>query len=303
MYCTYCGYKVTNKEAKYCSICGDVSTNFSEYLHATKAKRFLNSLIDTIFIYILSAIIFTIYVFITNRTKIDNNELNQTVFYMFFVYYFFFEVFYQKTPAKYITKTVIVDKNGKNLSMKQIFIRTLSRFIPIDHISFLQYALPVGVHDALSKTNVVEMASLNGNTLKGIEVIERIKISMGKLMKNPYIFLTTLIKPNRSFYLVEKICKIISVLLLIGALAPQSPSYFIFLRWAVFISMGIVTYFVYTRKDEKWMWFFIAIACVYNPLIPIYLQNRDLWLILDVLSITSILMSFSSGEKVNKEKE
>ncbi|WP_166963876.1 RDD family protein [Yeosuana marina] len=60
--------------------------------------------------------------------------------------------FYIKTP-KMITKTKIVDaKSGLKPSFSRILIRTLSRLIPIDFLSYL--FLSNGIHDILSKTEL-----------------------------------------------------------------------------------------------------------------------------------------------------
>ena len=77
---------------------------------------------------------------------------------MFFVlvlipYYYFFEHFTGRTIGKYISKTMVVDKNGNNPNKISILKRTLARIIPFEGISF--FGNERGWHDSLSKTYVI----------------------------------------------------------------------------------------------------------------------------------------------------
>ena len=70
-------------------------------------------------------------------------------------YYLLFEGVWGKTPAKFLTKTKVITKEGHKPSLGNIFVRTLCRFIPFDAFSFLS-SNPVGWHDSLPKTLVVD---------------------------------------------------------------------------------------------------------------------------------------------------
>lgn len=72
-----------------------------------------------------------------------------------FVYYFLWEVFANRTPAKWISATKVCTRNGNRPGVGQIFIRSLVRLIPIDmfFIPFLQGPL----HDYLSGTTLKEV--------------------------------------------------------------------------------------------------------------------------------------------------
>ena len=73
------------------------------------------------------------------------------IFYYF--YYFIFELTTGQTIGKMITKTKVVDvKSGNNPDFLKILIRTASRLIPIDFISYLFSSK--GIHDILSKTEL-----------------------------------------------------------------------------------------------------------------------------------------------------
>ena len=86
----------------------------------------------------------------------ERNDIISLIIYssIFLGYYGFMEFKYQKTLAKYITKTKVVTYNGLKPDKEKILIRTLSRLIPIDLISY--YVSEVGIHDRLSKTRVIK---------------------------------------------------------------------------------------------------------------------------------------------------
>ena len=71
-----------------------------------------------------------------------------------FTYYMLFEIFWQKTPGKWITRTKVVMADGSKPDFLHILGRTFSRFIPFEPFSFLGKN-PVGWHDQLSKTRVI----------------------------------------------------------------------------------------------------------------------------------------------------
>jgi len=73
------------------------------------------------------------------------------------IYYCCFEVIFGRTVGKFLTGTKVVAEDGMQASAGQIFGRTLCRFIPFEAFSFFGGAgRPVGWHDSISKTRVVE---------------------------------------------------------------------------------------------------------------------------------------------------
>jgi uncharacterized RDD family membrane protein YckC len=68
------------------------------------------------------------------------------------VYYPFFEIIFGKTPAKYLTLTLVTDQNGNKVPAGTIMLRTFARFIPFEAFSFLGGN---GWHDSLTATKVV----------------------------------------------------------------------------------------------------------------------------------------------------
>lgn len=135
---------------------------------ASRMKRFLNLLIDTVFFYIIIvALTFIIGLMVTVMGADANNsvsvlQLDQLIdhllkvlfFVGFFGYYITFEAWLSKTPGKMITNTKVVDNEGQKPGFTTIFWRSLSRIVPFDAFTFLREN-PIGIHDRISKTMVV----------------------------------------------------------------------------------------------------------------------------------------------------
>jgi len=121
----------------------------------TSSVRFINFIIDSIIVFllyllvgVLSALVFGI-------------ESNSSYFLFLFLiiasflfYYTFMEFKFQKTVAKFITKTTVVNSDGEKANLNDIFIRTICRCIPFDRISFL--FTKNGFHDRFSNTTVIK---------------------------------------------------------------------------------------------------------------------------------------------------
>ena len=80
-------------------------------------------------------------------------------FYIFFwiimfIYYTIFEAIFKRSPAKWISITKVVNKQGSKPSFQQVLARSIIRLTLIDcfFIPFLDKPL----HDYLSKTEVIE---------------------------------------------------------------------------------------------------------------------------------------------------
>ena len=117
---------------------------------ADKGRRLGNYIIDTIIIIVIIFIFTYIYPNILDEDSILFEIVFATTF---FSYYFFFELIYGATPGKFLTKTLVVDKNGDKPRWGYLIIRTLIRMVPIEAITFLFGS--IGLHDLLSRTNVV----------------------------------------------------------------------------------------------------------------------------------------------------
>lgn len=111
-------------------------------------KRLINHVVDYVCTYVL---IIIISIFITTYGLVSN----LLVIFSTIVFYFIFESLWQKTPGKWITKTKVVSLDGSTPTQKQILIRSLSRFVPFEVLSFLNNKNPFGWHDKWAKTTVV----------------------------------------------------------------------------------------------------------------------------------------------------
>jgi len=120
---------------------------------ADKGTRFGNYLIDSFciaLITIILTVVFDVLIQVIPGVNFLSPGFYWLVFY--FGYYFLFELFGGRTPAKYLTKTKVINNDGNKPGFKQIFLRSLGRVIPIDSLSFL---FGSGFHDYLSHTTVI----------------------------------------------------------------------------------------------------------------------------------------------------
>jgi len=105
---------------------------------ASQSARFLNSVIDTIVLAVLSGG--------------SKNPGLQLLF--MFGYYWGLETLFGATVGKRVTGTRVVAVDGGQATAWQILGRTLIRFLPIEAFSFMS-SYPVGWHDRWSNTRVV----------------------------------------------------------------------------------------------------------------------------------------------------
>lgn len=138
---------------------------FLEGRLANKRKRFVNFIIDQLFLLGLALIIGTligillVYYFPSYKYLInEENKLRDYLlgFTIALLYYSFFEGFTGRSLGKFFTKTKVITEDGKKPPFGAIFLRSLCRHIPFDHFSFLGND-SVGWHDKFSKTRVVEI--------------------------------------------------------------------------------------------------------------------------------------------------
>lgn len=132
---------------------------------ASMGKRFINYLIDYLFVMALGAIVggaigLVLGYFAPEHLSFFDGE-NKLLEYVLgaivlIIYYIFFEGFTGRSIGKYFTKTKVVTEQGKKPLFSQIAIRTLCRLIPFEAFSFLGERA-IGWHDSISKTRVVEI--------------------------------------------------------------------------------------------------------------------------------------------------
>jgi uncharacterized RDD family membrane protein YckC len=145
----------------------------TEDLLASRGQRFLNFCLDLVFLYILILSAGTTIILIAevaNNFSVSNWVETMSdfeiIFYSLivaFLYYVLTEMYFSRTLAKLITKTIVVRKDGSRPSNKRILLRTLCRFIPFDVFTFLE-TIPRGWHDKISDTYVAKKKKLANKT-------------------------------------------------------------------------------------------------------------------------------------------
>jgi len=141
-------------------------------MYTTKLRRFGNYLIDMI---IFRMLLFPVAFFIGYIVAVCG--LAGPVFWelidspitgwlltisIFFLYYFAFEVIWQRTPGKFITGTKVVTPDGRKPATYAIAVRTLARLVPFEPFSFLGKEAN-GWHDKWSCTTIVRAKRIEQN--------------------------------------------------------------------------------------------------------------------------------------------
>ncbi|TDD99305.1 RDD family protein [Flavobacterium cellulosilyticum] len=139
-------------------------------LLATRGQRSLNCILDLLIVHTIIVSIGTTVVIIgdlTSNYNLTNWAESRTTLeklllwaVIVFLYYFLTETYFSQTFAKYFTKTIVVTKEGSRPKLHKIFIRTLTRFIPLEGLTFLSSNIR-GLHDLFSNTYVVKKHELN----------------------------------------------------------------------------------------------------------------------------------------------
>lgn len=88
--------------------------------------------------------------------------------------------------------------------------------------------------------------------------------------------------------------QIVACVMLLWALNPHNPyGYYILLRW---VCCGVFAYSavqasVLGSEKQGWVWVFGITALIYNPIFRVHL-NRELWQILNVVTVVILVASF-----------
>jgi uncharacterized RDD family membrane protein YckC len=139
-------------------------------LLATRGQRFFNCILDLLIVHIILGSIGTTIIIIgdvSNNYELSNwiestTTIEKLLFWsvILFLYYFLTETYFSRTFAKYFTKTIVITKDGSRPNKRTISIRTLSRFIPLECLTFLGTNVR-GLHDLFSDTYVVRKQEFN----------------------------------------------------------------------------------------------------------------------------------------------
>lgn len=88
------------------------------------------------------------------------------------------------------------------------------------------------------------------------------------------------------------VAKLIAALLLFAALGRHPYDYYTLLRW---ITCGVCVFTAFQAAEMKksgWLWVFIIVAIVFNPLAPLHLK-RDTWALVDIAAAVLLLLSIA----------
>nr|WP_315149343.1 RDD family protein [uncultured Flavobacterium sp.] len=144
-----------------------------KFLLASKQKRVLNWIIDSLIkLIILRLVVSSLD---SSAISIGINSLDMIERYLFwsaisFVYYGVTEVFLSRSPAKYLTKTIVVMEDGSKPSVITILTRTILRIFPFEPLTFLR-GRTLGLHDEHSKTFVVIKSKLEQQMNEHLELV------------------------------------------------------------------------------------------------------------------------------------
>ena len=142
------------------------------YELASKDKRFANYLLDRFFLLVFWMcldVFFTMHLitseFVSMLSILENKKMSVYLlgYIIYIIYFLSFEGLTGRTPAKYITRTKVINEKGEKPDFKTVLIRTLYRLVPFETLSFLGSG-DTGWHDKWSKTIVVENCSLEKTT-------------------------------------------------------------------------------------------------------------------------------------------
>lgn len=154
-----------------------METNLQE---VTRGQRAVHFLIDAVFVFLLMLhILGFIERFIDISGYLNDGQIHYIYLTLLFLYYFVCETVFNRTVGKFITNTKVVTAENTNLTIGKTFLRTLSRFIPLEPISGFTYPW----HDTISSTIVIKVDHYAGSTLDSnkryISSISLVTVIMG----------------------------------------------------------------------------------------------------------------------------
>lgn len=93
---------------------------------------------------------------------------------------------------------------------------------------------------------------------------------------------------------------IASAIFLLLAIPPGWPyGFYQLLRWAIFASSVVVTWGFYKSHITAWAFIFGAVALLFNPIAPIYL-NKQSWVPIDFVAAVLFFLAAYATKKERK---
>jgi uncharacterized RDD family membrane protein YckC len=164
MKCSKCGYNNLPEGTRdgRCDECGyllfaegsNFNTDFSNSVtSASSGKRAVNLIGDHIFV------MTAVDMISSSAGGVSASVTEPVINWLFdilliFLYYFLFETGFQRTPAKFITRTKVVMQDGSKPSNRSIALRTLVRLVPF--LVFSMSSDRTCWHDRWTGTRVVD---------------------------------------------------------------------------------------------------------------------------------------------------
>lgn len=164
---------------------GNRERDREEYIGKREVKslstplRMANFVIDMILYQIITTVI--VYIFSMAQALVrDNVSYDLTVqlgfglsmLAIYPLYYLIFEFLLQRTPGKYITKTIVVNEYGEKPDLGAILLRTMLRLVPFEVFSCYGDKYSYGWHDKYSKTWTIPTSELEELRRLQIEQME-----------------------------------------------------------------------------------------------------------------------------------
>ena len=140
---------------------------FDESTVARTWQRFVTALVDTTCIYIISVFVFFVVGIVIVVAGGDEATVNAVAddslisnlglgVLLNFLYYLPQEAIWGRTIGKLVTRTKVVSEDGSRLTAARALGRTAARLIPFEALSFLGGGQPVGIHDRMAHSRVVD---------------------------------------------------------------------------------------------------------------------------------------------------
>ena len=89
------------------------------------------------------------------------------------------------------------------------------------------------------------------------------------------------------------------VLLILAIPSGWLYGYYVFLRWAIFVSAIVVANGFHKAKLMAWVFVFGALAFLFNPIVPIYL-NKASWVGIDLVAAMLFFIAAYSIKRKNE---
>lgn len=124
---------------------------------ASRTRRFLNLLLDTVAYFVLVVVIGAVIGLVFPQFLASERSTLESYLFAFSIhalYYVPTEAAFGRTLGKLVTRTRVVAVSGEPATFWQIVGRTCARLIPFETFTFLARS-GIGLHDSISRTRVV----------------------------------------------------------------------------------------------------------------------------------------------------